>query len=96
MRDVKFWLAIVPVVGITVEREGNKYWIDRQLLKLIEGELGDKTVLVSSGLWNSWLGYNFVKKDEKIFADSGGFQFYFLTYIIQLLKLFTQPIPIFQ
>jgi len=79
MREVKYWVALVPVKDITVTHEGTRFWIDKDLVHCVKKELGEATVLASSGLWNSWLNYNYVKGEEKIFADSGGFQFYFLT-----------------
>ena len=79
VKDVKFWMAILPQMGITVNRKGGKYFLDTQLIDLIGRELGDKTVLMSAGLWTKWLKYEYIKQDEKVFADSGGFQYYFLT-----------------
>jgi hypothetical protein len=77
--NVKYWLALVPVEGLTITVEGNSYWIDETLSSIIEKELGEATVLLSAGLWRDCLKLNYIKKKEKVFADSGGFQYYFLT-----------------
>jgi len=77
--NVKYWLALVPVDGLTTQKEGSRYWLDETLSDIIEAELGEATVLMSAGLWRDRLRLNYVKKREKVFADSGGFQFYFLT-----------------
>ena len=76
---VKYWLSILPVEICGIVRDKFSFYFRDELLDLVQKELGEATFLISAANYKGFRKRQYRKKSEKILADSGGFQFYFLT-----------------
>ena len=76
----RFWIAVMPIDNCSFRMIDSKsFCLDEELLKLVEKYFGKRQVLLSAGLWDFAVGFEYVKQGEEVLVDSGGFQFYYLT-----------------
>ena len=78
----RYFLSVLPASICGVYKDKYNFWIDDKLVEVVKKELKVDVVdiLISAGFCKKFKGRNFRKRDDvKMLADSGGFQFYFLT-----------------
>lgn len=76
-RNVRLWVVLMPMEKLTLLVDGNRATINSELVDVIEESIGERTLLLSAGLW--WKPLKKYGKIDKVGAlvmsDSGGFQF---------------------
>lgn len=77
---IKYWLSVLPTPICGIMSNKYSFWIDDKLKDVIEEAFGECNILISAGFHGKFKSKSYKKKDDVvILADSGGFQFYYLT-----------------